>query len=384
MKELLSKLERDIKNTIKEEGIKFTYIIGNNGTGKSILLSKLASRLAHEKEINKIQCVTNTIYDKFFQLKSEKIIYLGLRNVSNAIFFSTITRQILKNLISNEKCLNMISNQLNQKFEIKFKKSKSSDAISYIDRRKNRSDKKVFTQSESEYLNSLLDISIDPHELNSEQRGIITKYLDLNPNNCELAIEKSGKFINYDFLSSGEQNRLLTAIKILSHLENNSVIIIDEPEISLHLHWQQEYHSFLKRIIRGHNGVHIVIATHSPIIVSEAYKTENSQAIVILDNDKSASESFNYLDVVQGSESFDSIIFDFFNTSTYKSSTVEEKIASILSRKDLLGNKDQAISELTKMIGVLNENDEKKNIIYEAINLIKKINLDINNHEVHS
>ena len=185
MKELLNKLENNIQDTIKNNDIKFTYIIGNNGTGKSILLSKLAEQLAKDEGITKIQCITNTIYDKFFQLKSEKIIYLGLRNVSNAIFFSTITRQIVKNLISNEKCLNIISNQLNQKFEIRFKKSRNDDALSYIDKRKTKSDKQVFTQSENAYLNQLLNVSIDPHELDIEQRNIIKKYLDLNPNNCE-------------------------------------------------------------------------------------------------------------------------------------------------------------------------------------------------------
>ena len=61
---------------------------------------------------------------------------------------------------------------------------------------------------------------------------------------------------------------------------NNSVILIDEPEISLHPKWQQ-------KIVRVYEGIgennQIIIATHSPHIVSSV-KSESLKLLVKSDN----------------------------------------------------------------------------------------------------
>lgn len=44
-------------------------------------------------------------------------------------------------------------------------------------------------------------------------------------------------------LSSGELSVLLSILKINSEIEENSVVLIDEPEVSLHPAWQKK--SFL-------------------------------------------------------------------------------------------------------------------------------------------
>ncbi|MFY3790760.1 AAA family ATPase [Ureibacillus sp. MALMAid1270] len=47
----------------------------------------------------------------------------------------------------------------------------------------------------------------------------------------------------------------------------NSLILIDEPEISLHISWQNKFISDLKEIHKI-NKLDILIATHSPDIIS--------------------------------------------------------------------------------------------------------------------
>lgn len=68
--------------------------------------------------------------------------------------------------------------------------------------------------------------------------------------------------------SSGEQCILLSTLSIASSIKNNSLILIDEPEISLHPEWQETYIDLLMQIFGSHNGCHFIIATHSPQIVS--------------------------------------------------------------------------------------------------------------------
>lgn len=68
--------------------------------------------------------------------------------------------------------------------------------------------------------------------------------------------------------SSGEQCILLSTLSIASAIKNNALILIDEPEISLHPEWQETYIELLMQIFNNHNGCHFIIATHSPQIIS--------------------------------------------------------------------------------------------------------------------
>lgn len=70
-----------------------------------------------------------------------------------------------------------------------------------------------------------------------------------------------------DKLSSGEQHELVLNYELLFKTKPNSLILIDEPEISLHINWQEE---FLKDLIEISklNPIDILIATHSPSIIS--------------------------------------------------------------------------------------------------------------------
>lgn len=68
-------------------------------------------------------------------------------------------------------------------------------------------------------------------------------------------------------LSSGEQNELVLFYELLFKTSKNSLILIDEPEISLHISWQNTFIEDLREINKL-NEVDILIATHSPDIIS--------------------------------------------------------------------------------------------------------------------
>lgn len=98
-----------------------------------------------------------------------------------------------------------------------------------------------------------------------------------------------GKEFNINGLSSGEKQLFLRALS-LNFLEvNNSVILIDEPEISLHPSWQQKIIKVYENI--GENN-QIIIATHSPHVIANIKaeqlrimkKDENGVSIV--DNER--------------------------------------------------------------------------------------------------
>lgn len=72
-------------------------------------------------------------------------------------------------------------------------------------------------------------------------------------------------------LSSGEQNELVLFYELLFKCDAKDLILIDEPEISLHLAWLQAMIGDLKRIT-SENGASLLIATHSPDFVGDNYE----------------------------------------------------------------------------------------------------------------
>lgn len=69
-------------------------------------------------------------------------------------------------------------------------------------------------------------------------------------------------------LSSGEQHEVVLLYRLLFNVKSDAIVLIDEPEISLHIAWQQEVLNDLKRIAEI-SGLQFVVATHSPHIVHD-------------------------------------------------------------------------------------------------------------------
>lgn len=74
--------------------------------------------------------------------------------------------------------------------------------------------------------------------------------------------------LDLEWLSSGEQHEFVLLHNLLFHVEPGSLLLIDEPEISLHVSWQNEFLEDLVRIAKW-IGFDAIIATHSPYIVGQ-------------------------------------------------------------------------------------------------------------------
>lgn len=98
-----------------------------------------------------------------------------------------------------------------------------------------------------------------------------------------------GKEFDINGLSSGEKQLFLRGLSLKFLDANNSIILIDEPEISLHPEWQQKIIKVYEKI--GINN-QLIIATHSPHIVGDI-KSEQLRILIkdkngvsLFDNDK--------------------------------------------------------------------------------------------------
>lgn len=83
--------------------------------------------------------------------------------------------------------------------------------------------------------------------------------------------------------SSGELSLIFNLLSIAGEIENDSLILIDEPEISLHPEWQSHFLPLLKKMFNDYTGCHFIVATHSPQILSSI--DNNKSFIINLEND---------------------------------------------------------------------------------------------------
>lgn len=78
-----------------------------------------------------------------------------------------------------------------------------------------------------------------------------------------------GRDIKPSMLSSGEKHLIFLLSKVIvSATREDSLLIIDEPEISLGIQWQRLLVDYIKECTDGSN-LQIIMATHSPIILSD-------------------------------------------------------------------------------------------------------------------
>jgi predicted ATP-binding protein involved in virulence len=71
-------------------------------------------------------------------------------------------------------------------------------------------------------------------------------------------------------LSSGEQQEVVLLYELLFRLKPNSLVLIDEPEISLHVAWQKKFLEDLTKITEL-ASFDVLIATHSPQIIHKRW-----------------------------------------------------------------------------------------------------------------
>lgn len=69
--------------------------------------------------------------------------------------------------------------------------------------------------------------------------------------------------------SSGQLSTVTAILSLAAAIEDSSLILIDEPELSLHPKWQVKYVDLLLDTFSQYVGCHYVIATHSPMVISE-------------------------------------------------------------------------------------------------------------------
>jgi len=173
-------------------------------------------------------------------------------------------------------------------------------------------------------------------------------------NSMPIFTDSSGKKFGINELSSGEKQLFLRTLAIKMLEPENSIIMIDEPELSLHPKWQQKIVDVYRKIGRNNQ---IILATHSPHILGSVEKEniilleKNENGIVKVKTGDEFGNSYGQttgriLEDIMGLETdrnpsvnnLLNLVKEMVKNDNYENSEFKEKYTKI---KDILGEDDR-------------------------------------------
>lgn len=96
--------------------------------------------------------------------------------------------------------------------------------------------------------------------------GDTGKSIDRKSN--EIQFYQHGEVITPYQLSSGEKQMLVILLTVLVENREHYALLMDEPEISLHIEWQQKLISLIRKI---NPNAQIILSTHSPALIMDGW-----------------------------------------------------------------------------------------------------------------
>lgn len=102
------------------------------------------------------------------------------------------------------------------------------------------------------------------------ERRLTFKSIKILKDKGFIFITDKGNDLKLTDLSSGEQHEVVLLYELIFNVKQNTVLLIDEPEISLHITWQKEFIKDLIKIIKLQK-IQVIIATHAPSIINDRW-----------------------------------------------------------------------------------------------------------------
>lgn len=326
------------------------FLIGDNGQGKSVALSKLADSYSREGRL--ALAISFGVMDRFSYERKGKSSninyrYLGGRTSKSGMSAKDLSSEIAKRLISTE-------DEKRKRLFIKLASSVGFSADYFLIPHLNKG------TSISRYTNLGDIISIFSDSPRDEE--LLASYIentDFAKNSFQLGLKRqreSSTIVPFSDLSSGEQQILNLLSKIVFNAEEESIVFVDEPEISLHVSWQRAVPKLLYRVSEEFN-CDVVVATHSPIIISEAMVIECKCF-------SARNRVISSMDSVE-KNSIEAVLFECFKTNTVNNREINEKCASLLS--DAIKWRNSSAIDQRQGPGIMEQLDKMESVITESM-----------------
>lgn len=361
-----------------------TFLLGENGSGKSRELRRLA--ISYGRKGVRTIAISNTVFDRFPTRQTENYSCLSpargkayaQRALKQALFSSNdekrdarlVSRTLLYAGFEAEIGVKPIfSKKLNVQETIG--QLRRSDAIpqediSLIVRSietsvvRAASGQEVLTWFNLDQTDQSSEISTLVALLKYE--AMLTKLKILR--RVALFLRKNARILALDQASSGELSLIATHAFLATRMSEGAVILVDEPENSLHPRWQSEYCGRLLDLFHLYEP-RIFLASHSPVIVSGAESQQIPNRIVTLPpgTGEGGSEA----------RSIDGILLEAFGVLAPASHYLSEKVTGLLNDLSLGRTTLQLVTSELEQLASRSYDAQQQEFLSGAAKLAKTV-----------
>lgn len=281
------KLNNSILLNRSGDGYDINIIIGENGSGKSEFLNSVAKECIESSR--NVIAIATSVHDKF-DIRSRHFHFFGGRQGRNMV--EKLVKKTLhssKNLDIDKvkhlvraleysgyrKTIGIRVEGYNPENKVKLEHDLNIDKQDKIEMENillNYSENFGYEDipGSSEMLHLNLSALSSSNIENTTLSSILKHEMYLKRNkiigSIKLYLENKFNTVELKNASSGELMMISTLLHISSNIKENSVIIIDEPENSLHPKWQKEYLTKILDLFYYYSPK-IIVASHSPLII---------------------------------------------------------------------------------------------------------------------
>ncbi|MBQ0695843.1 AAA family ATPase [Providencia stuartii] len=301
---------------------KTTVIVGKNGLGKSTILKLIRALLNNDKDCNELNfCSKIKLTFSDGSIIESENYHKSINEITKKIISKILKEQITKHLNSIDSKLDInfdeslklsVNNELKKQISLDTNfnlKSLRKSEINKITMKKETENYlsnecvvsyiSTINMSANSFNEIVLSDGVEKNILNweleselenlSENENVVQRrkfisvinelFSDSNKK-IKTIINKrtqkrrfsvydiNGNVIDINYLSSGERQVIYILSKVANASDKFTYFLMDEPEISLHLAWQENLINNIKKI---NNNCQVIIVTHSPAIVMNGY-----------------------------------------------------------------------------------------------------------------
>lgn len=243
-------------NNILQKNIIFRYVIYDLSNQAKFCLADISTTLPkifeniNEYDLWNVQMTVNDFKYRIIHYGNSLPIHL-LQTFENKFHNPTDTQDIIGKEVQTNLDLSLW--QLEKDF-----KSYQSKILNQYRREK---DEKIFAKSDlfKQLMNDFFSVTYKNIEITDASDIFIEQTDEYTNEKLRLSM--------YD-LSSGEKQLLIILLTVLLSNNENIVLLLDEPEVSLHIGWQQK---LIDSILALNENCQLIIATHSPSIFGKSW-----------------------------------------------------------------------------------------------------------------
>ncbi|WP_299846413.1 ATP-binding protein [uncultured Paracoccus sp.] len=391
---------RDIEISDRKREESVAILVGPNGSGKSTFLRALAESYRHENVI----AVSNTPHDRFARMRGIRRISAGRPDHTPP---NIVKRALARSLDADDSSFHQISAIMGYcgyapRFGFLIKKAKHYGS-SFDDLRWNldgassaTADEQMTWDSDPEHDEQLrralaflsrhdpgefvwIDATGSVFEFSLAREFVVVLRCEailrrlevIGP--IEVMLQRNDPYltvIEMHLASSGQLALISSLLFLITEAGSSAIILVDEPENSLHPSWQRAYVDNLMAAMTYRDAT-IVVATHAPLVVTGALSEAPDKVSVFrMQGGKPARLQ---IDTSAEPSSIEEILWKAFEVVTPANHFVSEEIIDAISRfeEDKIDKK-----EVLRLINAFEKHsfEDKQRRFFDAVRkLVEKV-----------